>query len=122
MNYLKKPILLILIVWLVFVSCNIYKYSADDWYCISHEELNKTYFEKNSTQKFELYESKLGDLNLYKNVKYDFKLLVKAEWIKSVLTRISDVSYFSFSSYTIRLSNIEVFKDFMRIYPFNFFF
>lgn len=119
---LKKYILLFLAACLVIVSSNIYRYSSVDWYNISVEELNKTYFEEYAIKEFNLYESKLACRYLYKNVKYDLKLLIKTEWIKNVINRVSDVSYYSFSSYVTKINNKEVFKDFMRIYPFNFFF
>jgi len=86
------------------------------------EELDKLYFEKHTIQEFNLYESKLANLYLYKNIKYDLKLLIKVEWIKNLIARVSDVPYYSFSSYITKINNIEVFKDFLRIYPFNFFF
>jgi len=119
---LKKYLLLILTALLVVVTCNIYRYSKVNGYCISYSDIGKTYFENNAIEKFDLYESKLADLDLYKNVKYDIKLLVKAEWIKSVLSSGSYLSCYSFLSYTIKLNNKEIFKDFLMIYPFNYFF
>ncbi|HOZ30189.1 MAG TPA: hypothetical protein PLL66_04670 [Bacteroidales bacterium] len=122
MSGLKKYILLIITALLVIVSCNLYRYCAVDWYNMPVEELDKLYFEKHTIQEFNLYESKLANLYLYKNIKYDLKLLIKVEWIKNLIARVSDVPYYSFSSYITKINNIEVFKDFLRIYPFNFFF
>ncbi|MDD3741214.1 MAG: hypothetical protein PHH30_08230 [Bacteroidales bacterium] len=119
---LKKYILLFLAACLVIVSSNIYRYSSVDWYNISVEELNKTYFEEYAIKEFNLYESKLACRYLYKNVKYDLKLLIKTEWIKNVITRVSNIPYYSFSSYLNKLNHITIFKDFEKIYPFHFFF
>jgi len=119
---LKKYLLLILTAWLLIVSCQIYRYCSVDWYNYSDKEISRIYFEKNVIQEYNYYESRLPGLNLYKNVKCDLEFLVKADWIKTDLIKVLDVSYISFTSYALKIINNEIFKDFLMIYPFNFFF
>lgn len=122
MTDLKKYLLLILTAWLLIVSCQIYRYCSVDWYNYSDKEISRIYFEKNVIQEYNYYESRLPGLNLYKNVKCDLEFLVKADWIKTDLIKVLDVSYISFTSYALKIINNEIFKDFLMIYPFNFFF
>jgi len=118
----KKTILLILTVWLAIVSMNIYRFTSVATVYISVDELGKKYFEENTIHEFNLYEPKLASTDLIKNSNADFRIVIQPEWIKSILTKVSDVSYYTFSSYKTEISNEDVFKDFRRIYPFHFFF
>jgi len=118
----KKAILLILTVWLAVVSMNMYRFTAVETIYISVGELGKLYFDENPLHEFNLYEPKLASTDLFKNSNTEFRVVVQPEWIKNILTKVSDVSSFTFSTYKTTINNKEVFKDFRRIYPFHFFF
>lgn len=113
---------MILTAILVIVSCNIYNYSIIDSYYISDQERSQKYFDENTNQKFVLFESKLASIDVFKNAKSDLRLIVIPEWIKTDLAVAPIVSSYSFYSYIIKINNEFIFKDFLRIYPFHFFF
>ncbi len=122
MKQTSKIILLFLALWLLLVSMSAYRFSSpfDEFYKSS--DLNQVSFNEISSQGLFLIEPKLSVQNLYQESKCNLNISISLLWFKSyaVCTIIPTPSVQK--SYLINVENCIIFKEFLKIFPYHFFF
>jgi hypothetical protein len=118
----KRILLIVLSFWLLFVSAFVFNYTAPADSLIYKSSNGRIYLNEDSRGDFNLIESKVITHDYLTSRKIDVQLVILPVWTKAVINLFNFESAFYIRTYITKISNEIVFRDFLRIFPFHFFF
>lgn len=114
--------LIILSLWLLFISAFVYRFSSSEESLILKLKLDRAYLTEISGSDFNLIESKVLAHAFSLANKQEPRIVNSPVWISNVINLVIFDSAFSVWDYKTKLDNEIVFRDYLMIYPFHFFF
>jgi hypothetical protein len=122
MNYLKRITLIALAIWLVLVSANMFRYSNPDFITKESSEIGRVFVLENPNPTITFISTKISQIEFYKDTDFFLQLLFFKTSSSIKVERFECFLYESFCNFKERLYTKIDLRDFMRIFPFHFYF